>query len=80
MNTQLRLVADNPHVVSRDRADGTALRQLAERLILAVRVGGAEAARRAAASERLSPIGIAAVAAWMVRAGVSEREILRVIA
>ena len=79
MNGPLKLVADNPGVKPLCRTSGAALHALANRLAAGVRAGDAAGVRSAVAREALSPIGIAAVATWMLRAGLNESEIMSVM-
>ncbi len=79
MNTHLKLVADNPDLISRPRLDGRGLHELADRLIEQVRAGHANYAQVLASFQNLSPLAIATVATWMARAGLSEAEILKVV-
>ncbi len=79
MNTHLKLVSDNPGSVSSARLDGRALHQLADVLTEEVRAGRFELAHFLAALQKLSPFGIAVIATWMTRAGLSEAEILNVV-
>lgn len=80
MRSHLKLVSDNPAPPPRERPDGIALRRLAEELADDVRAGHADVARGLAARHKLSPFGIAIVAARMAKAGLDEAQILRVVA
>lgn len=77
--THLKLVTGNPAATSGTRPDGRELHQLADRLIEAVRAGCQESAQDLVSRYELSPFGVAAVATWMSRAGLSEAEILAVM-
>lgn len=79
MSTHLRLVADNPSSISQPRLDGRALHDLADRLTAQVQAGHANYAQVLVSLQKLSPLGIATIATWMVRAGLSEAEILNVV-
>ncbi len=79
MKTNLKLVSDNPISVSSTRLDGRALHQLADVLTEEVRAGRYELAHFLASLHKLSPFAIAVVATWMVKAGLSEAEILNVV-
>jgi hypothetical protein len=80
MSTQLRLVAVNPNPVRRQQVTAVGLHVLADHLTTQVRLGNADVAHVIAAHERLNPLGIAVVATWMSRAGLSEDQIIRVVA
>jgi hypothetical protein len=80
MSAQLRLVAANPNPEPRQRMTGVALHRLADCLTTQVQIGNSDAAHRIAADEHLSPLGIAVVATWMCRAGLTEDQIIRVVA
>lgn len=79
MNTHLKLVADNPVSAPPGRLNGRELHQLADMLTSEVQAGRSEAARFLASLQKLSPFGIAVIATWMTRAGLSEAEILEVV-
>ncbi len=79
MNTHLKLVSDNKSHAVRGRLDGRALHQLADRLTEEVRANRYEVARLLASLHNLSPFGIAIVATWMTKAGLSEADILTVV-
>jgi hypothetical protein len=79
MTTHLKLVSDNPISASGGRLDGRALHQLADRLTEEIQTGHSKVARVLASLEHLSPFGVAIVATWMTKAGLSEAEILEVV-
>jgi alkylhydroperoxidase family enzyme len=79
MKTHLKLVSDNPIPGSNFRPDGRALHQLADRLTEEIHAGHPEDAHFLASLQKLSPFGVAVVATWMAKAGVSEAEILEVV-
>jgi hypothetical protein len=79
MKGGLRLVVDNPEATVRGHLRGAALHQLADCLTMAVRSGDAVAVRAEVRRAELPPICIAAVATWMLRAGLDEAEILSVM-
>lgn len=79
MNTHLRLVADNPALSPGVRLDGRALHLLADVLTEKVQAGHYEGAHVLATLQKLSPFGIAVVATWMAKAGLSETDILNVV-
>jgi hypothetical protein len=79
MGAKLRLVSDNPHPVSGHRLDGAGLHGLANRLMDHVAAGFTGFAHAVVETEHLSPMDTAVIATWMVRAGLSEAQILAVI-
>ena len=79
MSAHLKLVSDNPTPLPRVRPDGRALHRLADRLTEEVQAGHPELAQVVASFQHLSPFGVAIVATWMTRAGLSETEILDVV-
>lgn len=79
MNAHLKLVADNPVSAPTGRLSGRELHLLADMLTAEVQAGRSEAARFLASLQKLSPFGIALIATWMTRAGLSEAEILDVV-
>lgn len=79
MNAHLKLVSDHPVPAPSVRPDGRALHQLADRMTAEVLAGHSEAAHALASLQNLSPFGIAIVATWMAKAGLSEREILNTV-
>lgn len=80
IKTKLQLVADNPGPARPVRLDARALHSLADKLAGTLRAGRSDLARATVRQLSLSPIGIAAVATWMLRQGVSEADILRLVA
>ena len=80
MTSPLKLVAVNNQPEKRERLTARGLHQLADQFIRDVRAGRIAKARGVASERHLPPIGIAAVAMWMARAGMSEAEILSVVA
>lgn len=80
MRAQLRIVSSNPHPLYCHHSSGAALRRLADRLTRLVRSGNSCLAHATVACEHLNPLGIAVVATWMYRAGLSEDQILAVMA
>lgn len=79
MKNALRVVAGNPESTSKGRIDAHSLHRLANQFLRDIRAGRLVKARGIIAESRLSPIGIAAIATWMTRAGASEAEILSVV-
>lgn len=79
MSAQLALASVNPNPILHSRLDGPALHDLADRLTEQVQAGHPELAQVIAAFENLNPLGIAVVATWMSRAGLSEEQILEVV-
>lgn len=79
MNTHLKLVSENEISTPNARLDGRALHRLADRLTEEVHAGRYEVAHLLASLQKLSPFGIAIVATWMTRAGLSESDILNVM-
>ena len=79
MNTPLKLVSDNRILVPSVRLNGRELHQLADRLTEEVQAGHVEVAHVLASVQRLSPFGIAVIATWMTKAGLSEAEIMGVV-
>ncbi len=79
MSARLQLVSANPHPKLHSRLNGPALHQLADRLTEQVRQGHPEFAQVIAAFENLNPLGVAVVATWMTRAGLSEEQIIEVV-
>ncbi len=79
MNTHLKLVSDNQSPVPRGRPDARTLHQLADKLTEEVQAGHYEVARVLASFYELSPFGIAIIATWMTKAGLSEVDILKVV-
>lgn len=80
MKPRLRLVADNPDPVRRTHPDGRSLFRLADRLTDQVRRGNTRFAHQVAVGEHLNPLGIAVVASRMYRAGLTEDQIIAVVA
>lgn len=80
MPNALKLVAANPQPAARERLTAHGLHRLADQFVRDIRAGRIAKARGVAAERHLPPIGIAAVATWMARAGASESEILSVVA
>lgn len=80
MKAKLRLASNNTHPAPGRKISIAALHQLAERLIGLVRAGNALQAHTAIDNEQLSPLGIAVLATWLYRAGLSEDQILAVVA
>ena len=80
MKAQLRLASNNAHPAPSRKISIAALHQLAERLIGQVRNGNAIQAHATILNEHLNPLGIAVLATWMYRAGLSEDQILAVVA
>lgn len=79
MTAHLRLVSDNPLSGPSGRPDGLALHRLADMLTAEIRAGHYEVAHRLVSRQKLSPFGVAIVATWLTKAGVSEVEILDVV-
>lgn len=79
MNTHLKLVSDHPVSAPTPRLNGRELHQLADILSAEVRAGHRELAHCLVAMQKLSPFGIAVIATWMTKAGLSEAEILDVV-
>lgn len=79
MNAHLKLVSDHPVAASSVRPNGQALHQLADRMTAEVQAGRFEVARALVSPQNLSPFGIAIVATWMAKAGLSEGEILNAV-
>lgn len=80
MNSALKLVADNSRPALGGRLDARSLHRLADQFLRDIRAGRIAKARSIAAEQHLPPIGIAAIATWMSRAGASEAEILSIVA
>jgi hypothetical protein len=81
MSAQLQLVVVNQPPPKRARHhDAIELRQLASRLSGHVRSGYVGFAHAAVQNEALSPIEVGIVATWMFRSGLSESQILAVMA
>ncbi|MDP1525527.1 MAG: hypothetical protein Q8M20_06940 [Rhodocyclaceae bacterium] len=79
MSAALRLVASNPHPTGRRRVDAATLHRLADQLTAQVQAGNDRLAHAQVVNEQLNPLGVAAVATWMSRAGLSESQILAVM-
>ena len=79
MTSTLKLVVANEQPVTQGRLTAQGLHQLADQFIRDIRAGRLTKARGVASELHLPPIGIAAVATWMSRAGASEAEILSVV-
>lgn len=80
MDTNLRLVSDNPQqATGHRRHDGAELRRLALRLAGHVQAGNSHFAHAIAGIEALTPIEMGVVSTCMARAGVAEAQILKVI-
>lgn len=77
---QLQLVSDHAVPGQAARLGAHELHGLADRLTVALRAGRGDRARAMLRQLRLSPIGIAAIATWMTRQGVSEADILKLVA
>lgn len=80
MGATLKLVADNPDLRCGRRLDGTELRLLAARLALHVKAGLTGFAHAVSVIEHLNPMESAVVATCLVKAGLSEAQILAVLA
>ena len=80
MTNALKLVADNPQPGRHERLSAHGLHRLADQFLRDIRAGRVAKARGIAFELHLPPIGIAAIATWMTRAGASEAEILSVVA
>lgn len=80
MTAHLRLASSNSHPAPGRKLSLAALHTLADRLIRQVRAGKAVQAHATIANEHLSPLGIAVLATWLYRAGLSEDQILDVVA
>ncbi len=80
MKAKLRLASNNTHPAPGRKISIAALHQLADRLIGQVRSGNALQAHDTVADEHLNPLGIAVLATWLYRAGLSEGQILDVVA
>lgn len=79
MANHLRLVSTNPDLPTGGHVDGRTLHRLADGLIALVKSGELGLARTTVAMQHLSPFGIAIVARWMVRSGLTEEQILQVV-
>jgi hypothetical protein len=79
MQAQLRLASSNSNPTPGRKLSIAALHQLAERLIGQVRNGKACQAHDAITKAHLHPLGIAVVATWMYRAGLSEDQIIAIV-
>lgn len=80
MHPRLQLVSSNPYRgLCCYRLDGQTLHRLADRLTAQVQAGNTQFAHVIAAIENLTPFGVAVVAMWMWRAGLSEQQILDVM-
>ncbi len=79
MKSQLKLASNNSHPAPGRKISISALHQLAERLIGQIQTGHAAQAHAAISDEHLNPLGIAVIATWMYRAGLSEDQILAVV-
>jgi hypothetical protein len=79
MKAKLRLASNNTHPAPGRKISIAALHQLAERLIGQVRKGNSRQAHAAITDEHLNPLGIAVIATWMYRAGLSEDQILAIV-
>jgi hypothetical protein len=75
----LKVVSGNPAAGSASRLDGRALHQLADRLAEAVQAGCTESAQELVSGYELSPFGVAVVATWLTKAGLTEAKILEVM-
>ena len=80
MNAHLQLVVNQPSPNRTPHHDANELRQLASRLTGHIRSGYVGFAHAAARNEALSPIEVGIVATWMFRSGLSESQILAVMA
>jgi hypothetical protein len=79
MGAQLKIVAGNPSVVRGAHLNGQELHLLAEFLTKQVQAGNTLVAHLIASLAHLNPLNISVLATWMSRAGLSERQILRVV-
>lgn len=79
MSALLRLVASNTRSTGCRRVDAATLHRLADHLTAQVQAGNDRQAHALVVNQQLNPIGVAAVATWMSRAGLSESQILAVI-
>jgi hypothetical protein len=80
MGTPLRVITGNPAVVRRAHLNGQELRGLADNLSKQVHAGNTMAARLVASRADLNPLSISVLATWMTRSGLSEEQILQVVA
>lgn len=79
MQAQLRLASSNSNPTPGRKLSIAALHQLAERIIGQVRNGKNRQAHAAITKAHLHPLGIAVVATWMYRAGLSEDQIIAIV-
>ena len=80
MGTPLRVITGNPAVVRRAHLNGRELHGLADSLSKQVQAGNTMAARLVASRADLNPLSISVLATWMTRSGLSEEQILQVVA
>ena len=80
MGTPLRVITGNPAVVRRAHLNGRELHGLADNLSRQVQAGNTMAARLVASRADLNPLSISVLATWMTRSGLSEEQILQVVA
>jgi len=80
MGAKLRVIAGNPSVVRGARLSGKELHWLADSLTRQVQAGNTMVARLIASRAHLNPLNISVLATWMSRSGLSEDQILQVVA
>lgn len=80
METRLKVIAGNPAAVRGAHLNGKELHWLADSLTSLVLTGSPQVAHRIASRVRLNPLSISLLATWMSRSGLSEEQILQVVA
>ncbi len=80
MSANLRLVVNHPSGHATHRHDGDELRLLAKRLTEHIRSGSVGFAHALVENEHLLPIERGIIATWLIQSGVSESQILAVMA
>jgi hypothetical protein len=80
MCAQLKVIPCNPTAVRGQHLNGKELHWLADSLTDLVRTGNPQLAQLIASRAHLNPLNISMLATWMSRAGLSEDQILQVVA
>jgi hypothetical protein len=80
MGVKLRVIAGNPSVVRGPHLNGRELHWLADSLTTQVQAGNTFLAHLIASRANLNPLNISVLATWMSRSGLSEHQILEVVA
>jgi hypothetical protein len=80
MRAQLKVIAGNPAAVRGAHLNGKELHWLADSLTSLVQTGNSQVAQQIASRVQLNPLNISVLTTWMNRSGLSEEQILQVVA